>query len=196
MRAIGVKACTDAATGQVISGIDLDYDINPSTGDTTEKLLQDKKGNCFAFARFTQDLLRVQSISVDLHAVRAESLDPQPNPPPTYLGTWHLWATDKDDRDGQKGPGVGPLYPNEWPMQTHAFVVYGGRVYDPSMGKDFTGQKANEPDWLEYLQDLMTRYIKYISPYPSTLNPAVNSVLVRHATNRAANGTDTQFRFP
>ena len=199
VEAIGVKACDDDATGQVISGVDFNYSITAE--DSTEELLQDKEGNCHAFARFLQDLGRVQSIGITMDSIHS-TWDFQEKPPNKY----HLWGTDKSDRDGDKGPGFTFTNPNgqpevafedEWIWKTHAFCSFGDRVYDPSTGRTFTGQDGNVPDWQEYFFDLMTRYVSLLAyPLESTDSPADDTVQIRHAENRVANTDDAWIYLP
>ena len=183
--AIGSNACSDAATAQVISGVNLDYDGSVTSGDSTVRLLREKKGNCFAFARFLRDVGRVQSIAITQHSVHGPANFGSAHYTP--LNEYDMWSTDEKDRDGDNGPGWSGQYANEWVFTVHAYCTYGTRVYDPSMGRTATGT------WCDYFTSLMTRYIDLATPMPNPIpsivpppNPAAGSVTVYHAENKTA----------
>ncbi len=202
VEAIGTKASDDDATEPIV-GVDFDYVVlteQIAPGDLTKRLLQDEEGNCFSFAYFMKDLCRVQNIVVGIHSVHSVlDINGQGNTTPT--GWYDLWATSESDRDGDNGPGwdggTPTAFVGDWVLATHAYFVYGGRVYDPAMGKTFTATDGDIPDWQEYFLDLMTRYIDIPTnptpqdwPFPSTNDPADETVWVRYAIDNVLQGDD------
>jgi len=184
--AIGTKACDDDASEQVISGVNFNYEMSGVPDETCVDLLEyrpygggySRYGNCHVLAGFLQELARVQNITVVRDSVDSAYAEDKNNP----LGTWHLWSTDKKDRDGNEGPGltVGPyvFFDNEWVWISHAFVSYGNRVFDPATGND------GNNGWKDYFLSLMTRYIESSSLNSEVRsNLADKSVWVMHGKN-------------
>jgi len=207
---IGTNACEDDAPNDVILGLNFDYEV--AALDSTLTLLQERGGNCFAFATLMKDMCEVQGVtdvvieSVESTGVRGKSA----------TGQWDYWGTGGVDRDGDSGLGhkiTGApqpyILPGYWIWRMHAFCSYSGRIYDLAIGNDFTG------DWKQYLftgtDPLMNTFInesRQVStttpPYLETLTPPgipqPGSIKVVHlkdlVTDKHADGTVIWYALP
>jgi len=195
--AIGTKAKTDSEVGTVISGVDLDYELDGTANviDLLQYRLDDTRagtgtyhrfGNCHAFSSLLQDMARVQSIDIVRDSVESTWAFRE-NP----VGYYHVWGTESEDRDDDSGPGYpvprnGELdwdFEGDWIWLSHGFCSYGSRIYDPATGQKYIGT------WQEYFLSLMTRYVKIVvgaKPLPSTErpdDPDNDTVPVKHGEN-------------
>lgn len=175
--AIGTKAVEDNQVGTVIPGVNFDYEfpVYPALPCETRKLLQyrydprdarwHRFGSCGDLSDWFVDLYRVQSIQPTRHGVEAS-------------GAYSFWGTSKSDRDSDFGPGFAKngqwwnpdaefMFPDNFVWVDHAFVEYGGKIYDPSAGQVFQG------GWGAYFGWLHTDFAKVdmSPPYDWVTNP-------------------------